>query len=183
MDVVVAFNGTSGRITFYVDGSVHGVSEPQGAVPFSLPNFTSGPFSGNRDPTNTNNAYYGLNGYQETVTVWAGVAPKPPSCERRTGVSTRTSQPRTTTTHSARVGIIPRGGACCPGSQTDVVIADHITGDSAHALKWSGRFEQFREVPAESAADAEVCCRWRICASLGSRWTARASKGFSVTPC
>ena len=44
------------------------------------------------------------------------------------------------------------------GSQTDVVIADHITGDSAHALKWSGQFEQFREVPAESADNAEVCC-------------------------
>ena len=35
---------------------------------------------------------------------------------------------------------------------TDVAIADHITGDPAHALRWSGRFEMFREAPAEGAA-------------------------------
>ena len=61
------------------------------------------------------------------------------------------------------------------GSQTHVVIADHITGDSAHALKWSGQFEQFREVPAESAANAEVCCAANL-RTFG--FTTRASNGI-----
>ena len=61
------------------------------------------------------------------------------------------------------------------GSQTDVVIADHITGDSAHALKWSGRFEQFR-VPAECAAGA--CVLRANLRKFGFTITARASNGI-----
>ena len=177
LDVVVAFNGTSGRITFYVDGSVHGVSEPQGAVPFSLPNFTSGPFSGNGDQTNTNNAYYGLNGYQETVTVWAGVALEAAVVrEAHRGIYANVPTPNHHYSF-CEGGSYTTGLGVLSGSQTDVVIADHITGDSAHALKWSGQFEQFREVPAESAANAEVCCAANL-RKFGFTITARASNGI-----
>ena len=177
LDVVVAFNGTSGRITFYVDGSVHGVSEPQGAVPFSLPNFTSGPFSGNRDQTNTNNAYYGLNGYQETVTVWAGVALDRRRARGAPGRLRERPNPEPPLLILRGWELYHGAGRVVRASQTDVVIADHITGDSAHALKWSGRFEQFREVPAESAANAEVCCAANL-RKFGFTITARASNGI-----
>jgi hypothetical protein len=47
------------------------------------------------------------------------------------------------------------------GAQTDVAIRDHITGDPAHDLEWNGKFEKFRDAPAEGAAfvgAAGECC-------------------------
>ena len=129
----------------------------------------------NRDPTNTNNAYYGLNGYQETVTVALEAAVVR---EAHRGVHADVPTPNHHYSF-CEGGNYTTGLGVLSGSQTDVVIADHITGDSAHALKWSGRFEQFRACPPRARLTPSVL---RGGASLGSRSRRAHRTGFSVTP-
>ena len=111
------------------------------------------------------------------MTVWAGVALEAAVVrEAHRGVYANVPTPNHHYSF-CEGGNYTTGLGVLSGSQTDVVIADHITGDSAHALKWSGRFEQFREVPAESAVNAEVCCAANL-RKFGFTITARASNGI-----
>lgn len=157
LDVVVAFNGTDARLTLYVDGSTHAVSVPQvDSTPYSLPNHVKSTvgnfakfFSGNG---NAQNSYYELSGSHETLTVWAGVALDATTVrEAHEGLYANVPTP----SHHYS---FCEGGAftteldVVSDLQTNIEIADHITGDSAHSLLWTGKFERFREAPAEGAA-------------------------------
>lgn len=161
VDVVVAFNGTDARLTMYVDGSTHAVSVPQvpqDSTPYSLPTFvksTAGKtakfFTGNG---NAQHAYWELSGSHETLTVWAGVALDAATVrDAHQGLYSNVPTPSHhysfceggAVTTDLGVGVVS-------AKQTDVEITDHITGDPAHNLLWTGKFEQFREAPAEGAA-------------------------------
>ena len=149
LDVVVALNGTSGRLAFYVDGSFHAASEPLVPSPFYLPDYVSGHFSvqgGGQD------AQHELDGHHEALTIWAGVA-LDPAVVREVHEGFYANVPTPNHHYSFCEGgsfVAEPGNVSDP--LTDVAIADHITGDPAHALRWSGRFEMFREAPAEGAA-------------------------------
>ena len=149
LDVVVAFNGTSGRLAFYVDGSFHAASEPLVPSPFYLPDYVSGNFSAH---VGGQDAEHELDGHHEALTIWAGVA-LDPAVVREMHEGFYANVPTPNHHYSFCEGgsfVAEPGNVSDP--LTDVAIADHITGDPAHALRWSGRFEMFREAPAEGAA-------------------------------
>lgn len=157
LDVVLAFNGTSGKLTFYIDGSVDATSQPQGSVPYVLPTYTDF-FSGNGAGEN---AYYEVNGYQEALTVWAGVALDADTVrEAHEGFYANVPTPNHHYSF-CEGGVYTTELDVLSGRKTSVTIKDHITGLPAYDLTWTGQFEQFREAPAEGEAvvgAASECC-------------------------
>ena len=170
LDLVVAFNGTSGKITAYVDGEEYFVTPPQGPTvdangdgPYRLGNIVSDA-SGNKFFTGyglESDVQYALEGYQESITVWADVALDATVVrEAHEGFYANVPTPNHHYSFCEGAALNLDVGVLS-GEQTDVTIRDHITGDPAHDLKWNGKFEKFRDAPAEGAAfvgAAGECC-------------------------
>ena len=173
LDLVVAFNGTSGKITAYVDGEEYFVTPPQGPTvdangdgPYRLGNIVSDA-SGNKFFTGyglESDVEYALEGYQESITVWADVALDATVVrEAHEGFYANVPTPNHHYSFCEGAAFTSDVGVLS-GAQSDVVIRDHITGDSAHDLLWNGEFEKFRDAPAEGAAFAGAageCCEPR----------------------
>lgn len=181
LDLAVCYNGTSGRITAYVDGREYFVSVPQGDGDgsWTLPNHihsTAGRqvkfFSGNG---NAQNDEYNMKGYQESMTIWAGVALDASTVqEMHEGFYANVPTPSHHYSfcegeqYTTGVGVLS-------DAQTGVVIKDHITGDPTHNLLWDGKFERFRDVPAADAENVGGEC----CEANARRWglTSRSASG------
>ena len=179
LDLVVAFNGTSGKITAYVDGEEYFVTPPQGPTvdangdgPYALGNIVSSDGSAGGDKfftgyglirpgESTPYASYEMNGYQESITVWADVALDATVVrEAHEGFYANVPTPNHHYSFCEGAAFTSDVGVLS-GYQSDVVIRDHITGDSAHDLLWNEEFEKFRDAPAEGAAFAGAageCC-------------------------
>ena len=170
LDLIVAFNGTSGKITAYVNGEEYFVTPPQGPTtdangdaPYALGTIVSDD-NNNKFFTGyalKSQAQYEMNGYHESITVWADVALDATVVrEAHEGFYANVPTPNHHYSFCEGAAFTSDVGVLS-GAQSDVVIRDHITGDPAHDLVWNGEFEKFRDAPAEGAAfvgAAGECC-------------------------